>query len=271
MLSDAFDILELFVVVLGYEGDAGTLILLSILVFSRFATLSFAVSALGFGKRAIAGRFAFALALTALGLPTLPNETVIPGGGFFIILLLKEVSIGFCFGFVLSLVFEAARSAGDLIRHQTGIGSETGRETEFSIISDFKVLTTSLLFFVSGAYVPVVNALVGSLNSIPVNTLSELPAESAWSPLVVNLVAVYFLVTITIAMPVVLVLLIADILSGVIQRIVPEITVYGLAAPIKVLLLMTTLAIVLGILVDRLGSTFGDMTNAIERLAGIFV
>lgn len=229
-----------------------------------------------FGGASVPGRVkvATAMSLVVILYPSL--EATVPANhslGFgplgFIALLAKEVLVGFTLGFIASLVFEAVQVAGRIVDFQRG--STMGElyapqlQSNVSEIGQFKLQLAIVLFILIGAHRLFIGALLESYNSIPALGFPNFGA--GWSPaaeLIVKLTASVLSIGLQLAAPALIALLLTDLFFGIINRVAPQVNVFFLSMPVKMLVGIIAILIVLPMLVMRMEFFFGEAYKAFE-------
>jgi len=183
---------------------------------------------------------------------------------------LKETVIGVLIGFFASIPFWVAENIGNLIDNQRGA---TMGEV-YSPLSGTQVSTTgifftqivSTLFFVSGAVLLFLGAIYHSFVIWPV--FADLPSFANDAPL--QLLAALdgmLKTTVVISAPVVILMFLATIGLGFVNRTAPQLNVFFLSMPIKSALGIAMLVIYLPFILDMLMYTKeGDVLRPVLEL-----
>ena len=160
-----------------------------------------------------------------------------------------ELVIGLCLGFVLSMGFEAVELAGRVVSIQLGLSlgsvlSPTQEEASTAIDPFFSVLA-GLLFLAMGLHLALVQALANSFVAYPVG--GGWPSSIAITG--AQTIALAIELGVRVALPVALVLLLVELSVGLLARAIPQINVFILGLPIKMLVGMAVLALAMPALV----------------------
>lgn len=229
-----------------------------------------------FGGAAVPARVkvATAMSLVVILYPALEatvpaNQTLGFGPVGFIALLAKEVLVGFTLGFIASLVFEAVQVAGRIVDFQRG--STMGElyapqiQSQVSELGQFKLQLAIVLFVVIGAHRYFIAALLRSYEFIPALNFPKFGA--GWSPaaeLIVMLTASVLSIGLQLAAPALIALLLTDLFFGIINRVAPQVNVFFLSMPVKMLVGIIVILIVLPMLAMRMQFFFGEAYKAFE-------
>ena len=167
----------------------------------------------------------------------------------------KEVLIGLAIGFFASLPFWIAENVGNVIDNQRGA---TMGEV-YSPLSGTQVSTTgifftqivSTIFFVSGAVFLLLGAIYSSYAVWPVFGGFVSPAHGA-DGFILGTVDGMMRTTVVIAAPIIILMFLATLGLGFVNRTAPQLNVFFLSMPIKSALGIGMLVIYLPFIIDKL-------------------
>jgi len=236
-----------------------------------------------FGGAAVPARVkvATAMALVVILYPSLAagvpeNQALGFGPMGFIALLTKEVLVGFTLGFIASLVFEAVQVAGRIIDFQRGSTMAElyapQIQSRVSEIGQFKLQLAIVLFISIGAHRVFIKSLLQSYDFIPALTFPHF--SPGWSPsleLIVKMTAAVFTIGLQLAAPALIALLLTDLFFGIINRVAPQVNVFFLSMPVKMLVGVIVVLIALPVIASRMTFYFGETYKVFEyaiRLIG---
>jgi flagellar biosynthetic protein FliR len=251
------------------------------LAFARL--LSFMVVAPFFGGTAVSARVkvAAAAAFVIIVYPSL--ATSLPPGGRalpfsalgFVALLAKEALVGFTLGFVTSLVFEGIQVAGRIIDFQRGamLGEVFAPQlqTQVSALGQFNLQFAIVLFFAIGAHRVFIGALLHSFELIPAIRFPHLTA--GWTPVAASITALsagVLAIGVQLAAPAMIALLLTDIFFGLINRAAPQINVFFLGLPVKMLVGVLVILVSLQLLKDQYIHYFDETFKMFQYLLRTF-
>ncbi len=164
----------------------------------------------------------------------------LPAGGLEVLPMLaivfKEVFIGAIIGFVAASAFWVAASVGFLIDLQRGAFVATLFTAVFrgqvSPLGSLLLQTLTVLFFISGGFLILLNAVYSSYDFWPI--LDFFPNIN--SKLLIYIIEQFQLIaylSIFLAMPILILMFLIDLIMGFINRFVPQLQVFFLSLPIK--------------------------------------
>ena len=161
----------------------------------------------------------------------LPNN-ILP----YAMLIMKEALVGLVIGFVASLVFTAISIAGAMIDMQVGfamarsIDPLTGVGT--TVLGNFQVFLFTLIFLALQGHQFLIIALARSFVKIPV-AAAVLPYGKL-ANIVTYLISNIFDVSVRLAAPVVIFVLLISVASGILSRTLPQMNLFVVALPAKI-------------------------------------
>jgi len=209
----------------------------------------------GVARRAATLAFAF-LALPVIRAAMPPGE---PDLWLFSLAAFREALLGFLIGFFGAIPFWVAENVGNFIDNQRGA---TMGEV-YSPLSGTQVSTTgifftqivSTVFFVGGAVFLFLGALYKSYAVWPVFAPGSLPSVAFVSDAPVQILGALdgmLRDTVVIAAPVIIVMFLATIGLGLVNRTAPQLNVFFLSMPIKSALGIALLVVYLPFVMDML-------------------
>jgi flagellar biosynthetic protein FliR len=161
-----------------------------------------------------------------------------------------ELIIGMAIGYILSMSFQAVELAGRVVSIQLGLSlaavfSPTEDEASTAIDPFFSVLA-GLVFLAMGLHLAVVQVLANSFVVYPVG--GGWPADLAATGM--QTIALATELGVRVALPVALVLLLTELAVALLARAIPQINVFILGLPLKMLVGFAVLAMAMPSLVS---------------------
>ena len=248
---------------------------LAALMFPLARILGLFASAPIFSNRGVPARvrLAIGLGIAIALLPVMPPmPDVPPSSGVGLAIFGQQIFIGVAIGFMIRIVFAAVDMAGALIGMQMGLSfaiffdPDAGGQT--AVLSDFLNLIATLLFVAVNGHLLMIEALVRSFEWLPVGT--EIVRAEGWG-YIARAGLTVFAAGLLLSLPVIGVLLVANIALGVLTRAAPQLNLFAVGFPVTltagfigVLLIMTNFAPVLQTLFER---GFDEIGRMLETLA----
>jgi flagellar biosynthetic protein FliR len=200
-----------------------------------------------------------ALAMVLIPWQPLPPDAETIGIFAYSIAIGKEILIGTLVGFSADLTFGAIQMAGAAM----GIGSgfESGRifnpalSDSGSAFDQIFLMTASMVFLVIDGHHLVLIAIQKTFEVLPLN--GSLPFGGA--DVIVKMTSTFVIAGVQMALPVMAALLLTDLTLGLLARVAPQVQVYFLGLPIKVLVAMIVLGMTFSAVLPSLSSLFRSM------------
>lgn len=184
----------------------------------------------------------FGIAVTLLFLPYLAahSHTTFGFDITFILLMLKEVLIGFFMGFFIAIPFQFVESAGGLIDHQRGASSlqvtnmQTGSQTSplGTLYNDMMIV----IFFSIGGPLIFFDAIFSTYKIVPIDTFLPSDFFSHSTPLwytTIHVLTDVLRVTVQLSAPSILAMLLSDLFLGIANRMAPQVQISFLLWSLK--------------------------------------
>ncbi len=235
-----------------------------LLIFIRVAAIVF--SAPLFDSRAIPVLFKIGLALSAAVLlyPLLRVDTPMPANGFSLLGfgIVGEVLVGLIIGFTVRLIFAAVEMAGQLAGFQMGLAIanvfDPVTSTQMPIVSQLENIVAMLIFLAANAHHLVLRALAESFRLVP---LLGFRFNRSLMALLSDLTGGMFVTAVKIAAPVMVALLLTSLTLGLVARVVPQMNIFIVAMPVKIIIGLVFMALALPFLAGFLGHVFVNLGN----------
>ena len=250
---------------------------LAALMFPLGRLLGLFASAPVFSNRGVSVRvrLAIGMGVAIAVLPVLPPmPQVPPGGGLGLAIFAQQMFIGIAIGFMMRIVFAAVDMAGALIGMQMGLSfaiffdPDAGGQT--AVLSDFLNLLATLLFLAANGHLLMIDILVRSFEWLPVTTA---PVNAVGWGFIARTGLTVFAAGLLLSLPIVAILLVANIALGVLTRAAPQLNLFAVGFPITltagfigVLLIMNNFAPVLQSLFERGFDSIGVLLDALAPL-----
>lgn len=186
---------------------------------------------------------------------------------YFLAALVLEMLIGYTIGFVAYLVLATIQLAGQVMDMQMGfaivnvVDPQSG--TQIPLMGNFTQILALLIFLIINGHHYLIQALVQSFNIIPVLGLS---LDNNFLDLLVEMSVKMFVIAVKIAAPVLVSVLISDIAMGFVARTVPQMNVFIVGMPLKILLGLVTLFIMLPVYIWVFSSLFAEFFGYVDQV-----
>jgi flagellar biosynthesis protein FliR len=209
-------------------------------------------------KAAFAAAIAFLLSQSVSGLPSLTFS-----------LLLSELTLGLTLGWLSTLIVDWTATAAQLISLQAGFSYATAldptSQTDSGLLPSLAKGSTMLLLLASDFDHQLLLTLLGTYKTIPAGLLADWSATGELFRLLSNL----FHLSIRLALPLVVILVLADIALALLGRLHQQMQLQSVAFPLKLVLWPLAILICLPVypkLVDvAQGQYFQTLRSLVQR------
>ena len=218
----------------------------------------------GLHRAGVAGAFSLLL------LPLLTAQLgSAPGGAHLALLAAKEGLIGLLLGVIFALPFWVAQTAGELIDQQRGsqgaVTPDPAGEEQTGVTATLLVLTLTTIFVSSGGMHWLIDALSSSYLLWPAGQLIPRLATGAATH-VMGLLDNIFGAGLLLASPLVVVMVLAELTLGFINRFIPQLNVFDLALSVKGLLQVIGLPLYAAFLIGYLRNGLAPLLHVQDQL-----
>jgi flagellar biosynthetic protein FliR len=240
-----------------------------VLIFCRVAALF--TTAPVFGNRSIPKQVKVGLAavITLAMLPLVgPKVGAAPADLVSMIAqIAAETAVGLCLGFMVQLLLSAFQIAGYYIDTQMGFGIinilNPFTEQQTSAMGQFMYQLSMTLFLIGGGHLFLIGTVAGSYLTVPPGGAQFTGDMSA---AFTAFVGQLFVVAVKIAAPAAAVLMVIDVAFAIIARTVPQMNVFIVGMPVKIIVGLLTMAIVLPVLAFVVGHIPSMMSDSAQTV-----
>jgi len=186
-----------------------------------------------------------------------------------ILAVLHEVAVGLMLGFVLQIAFAIPLVAAEQIAGAMGLAIATSIDpasgAQSGALGTFFGLVMSLLFYATGAHLMWFQLVIDSYRLLPAGQF----AFGAWRAESVVLFMGYGLATAAaVALPVVLVLLLVQVVTGLIARSAPSLNLFALGLPAGVLAGIAAMIIAMPVMTAQMRGAIEAALDQTAQLVG---
>lgn len=210
-----------------------------LLVFLRVAAIIFSAPILDASTIPVVFKAGLALAVSVLLLPEVATMVTVSELSLFafVIGVGSEVAIGVTIGLSVKLLFTGIQLAGQMVGHQMGFAVanviDPASSMQIPIISQIYNLTAMMLFLVINAHHMFFRAVVESYALLPPLSMHLSPQLVA---MIMKLVTQMFVVAIKVGAPLITAMLVVTVGLGLVARTVPQMHIFVVAMPLKILI-----------------------------------
>ncbi len=152
-------------------------------------------------------------------------------------LLIKELFIGALLGFLVAVVFSTIQTASQIYSMNMGLMMASAydplSQNQTPVLGQLKNLFVLALFFIYGIHRLMILRIIDTFYYSPIGQITyNVPQITEFF---IKQFAYYFFVAIQISLPVIGVLLLIDMTLGILSRIAPQMNVFFIGMPLKLL------------------------------------
>lgn len=199
--------------------------------------------------------------------PSLPDQAVISiMGPDALGAVVQQVGIGLAIGFTVRLVFAAFELAGQVVGFQMGLGFaaffDPSSSAQSSAMGRFYANLAALLFVVLNGHLLLIMAVVHSFTTFP---LDQNFLQAAATMQLHTLGAKLFSSAFWISLPVVAMLMFANLALGIVSRVAPQMNIYAIGFPVTLLVGLLGVAVTLPMLDQPFAGLMEQMLELFGR------
>ncbi|AEE96070.1 flagellar biosynthetic protein FliR [Mahella australiensis 50-1 BON] len=238
-----------------------------LLVFMRMTGL-FVLSPV-FGRRNVPAYLkigmSFMMAMVLLNTIPLQSIDIVNNIWLYVWILFKEMLIGLAMGYITTLAFSAILIAGQIMDFQIGFGMVNAfdpvNEVAVPIVGNLINMMALLLFFGMNGHHVLISLLFDSYTVLPIGDFSIKP-DILWY--ILEIFVQTFVWAIKLAIPLMAVLLLTEVMLGVLSRALPQMNVFVMGMPIRLMIGLIMLLLVLPVYINLMEPLFADMFDDIS-------
>ncbi len=240
--------------------------------FLRVLGLILAEPVLGNRAVPVQVKIGFAIFVTLVLAPLLPPmPDADPASAAGVLIAIQQLLIGAAMGFTIRIALTAAEMAGQLAGLQMGLGFavffDPQSSAQTAVVGQFVGLFAILIFLSTNGHALVLTALVDSFAALPV---AAAPLQPLGFRVLAEWGAVIFTAGLTIALPVIAALLIANIAVGIMTRAAPQLNLFAVGFPITLMTGFVALYLAVPYMAPALAELFEQAVLAMGRIVEAF-
>lgn len=213
-------------------------------------------------------RILLAVALALIVAPLLPPLPPIEMFSYTgVSVAIQQVLIGLVTGFVLQLAFAVLVFSGQIVAYSMGLGFaamvDPATGTQAPVVSQFYVITSTLLFLLLDGHLIAIEMLVNSFKTLPIS-VDALENADYWQ--LVAWGAHLFADGVLLALPVMACLLLVNISFGVATRAAPQLNIFSVGFPVTLLLGLLLIWLTLPAMLHEFTTQLDDVYALLRQL-----
>ena len=240
-----------------------------LLIFLRVAGIVFSAPILDSRSIPVIFKAGLAIAVSVLLFPVVGSGVSVEGLGLmaFVLGIVSEIAIGLTIGLSVKLLFAGIQLAGQIAGYQMGFAVanvvDPATSVQIPVLSQFYNLTAMLIFLAINAHHMFFAALVDSYTILPPLSMQIHPELVK---MIMQLATNMFAVAIQVGAPLIAVMLMVSVGLGLVSRTVPQIHIFIVAMPLKIIIGLIFMAIVAPYLTAYLINLFSSYRTTLFDL-----
>ncbi len=218
------------------------------LIFSRLSGIFLLTPV--FGNKIIPTqlKIGFAFFLTFITFPLVTeNYTLLIDNNFiFFYYLISEFIIGIIFGFISQLILSSIYLAGQIVDYNIGFSivnvMSPEDESEIPITANLYYTIAIFIFLVTNSHHQLIKAILHSFNLMPLGFSS---GKLISIDIIIDILSTSFILGFKMALPIIITIFITNVLLGILSRAMPQMNVFVVGMPLKIIIGLITIYIVL--------------------------
>ncbi len=184
-----------------------------------------------------------------------------------IIYMFFEVTNGLILGLISNIAFEVLLMAGSLIDVHIGLSMlntiDPNSKTSTTITGNLLHYVALVIFFIINGHHMLIKSLIESFTLLPIGK-GLFYGDTMMT--IIEIIANYFVIGLKIAIPIVLIIILADVCMGLISRAVPQINVMILGMPVKMLIGIIAISVSLPIIIKIFVSNISYLPDIFRKI-----
>ncbi|MCL9636382.1 flagellar type III secretion system protein FliR [Bacillus zanthoxyli] len=188
----------------------------------------------------------------------------------FLLLVLKECAVGVFIGLTAYLFIMAIQIAGGLIDFQIGfaianvIDPQTGAQSP--ILGQYLYVFALLFLLSTNGHHLLIDGIYNSYLIIPLDKVVFPVGSQAFATHVMTVFTTMFLIAVQMSLPLVGSLFLVDIALGVVARTVPQLNIFVVGFPVKIIVAFILLIVVMGSMFYMMQIIFEQLIEAMRTM-----
>ena len=181
-----------------------------------------------------------------------------------VVFAILETVNGLVLGYIVNLCFYSLKMAGNLIDYQIGLSMSStydpNTNANATIMENFMYFIGLVVFFGLNAHHVLINSILNSFEIIPIG-YSIIDNNLGY---IMKVFMEYFIIGIKIASPIVLILIVTDLITGIISRSISGLNVMIIGMPLKMLVGLIFIIAALPFIINEIQEIFRGLGNVLD-------
>ena len=177
---------------------------------------------------------------------------------------LVETLNGLILGFITNICFNSLKIAGSLIDQQLGLSManiyDPTTHTQTTLVENFLYWIGIMFFFSMDGHHQLIKGIENSFNLVKVGHV----ILNGNFDYIINVFVQCFIIGVKISIPMLLSLIIAELITGLISKSVPQINIMVVGIPLKLLIGITFLIVALPFIINKMYTLFNQIPSILN-------
>lgn len=239
-----------------------------LLVLARMSGCVFLNQIFGRGNLPVMLKTAISLFLTVTVYGLLPpdSDMVISSIIEYILLIIKEIFIGFIIGHIINMFFSTVAISGEILGIQTGMSMsqiyDPSSNISMGITGSFLNVILILVFFSANGHLTLIQIFITSCKLIEIGNFA-IPNNLIYN--MVELFQQILVLSLKLSMPIMAVEIILEAGIGILMKAIPQIQVFAVNVQLKIIVGLLLIILLVPTFSTFIDSTVKLMFNTIEN------
>lgn len=189
----------------------------------------------------------------------------------FVVLIIKELMVGFAIGFISYAFFTTFYVMGQIIDMKIGFGMinvvDPQHRVQVPLMGNFYYILAFLLLLSFDGHYMIINALVDSYEFIPIGKF-VIKEKSAF--IMIDVLAKSFETGFKLSAPIIIIIFLTDLLLGILSRTMPQMNVFVVGMPLEILIGLIIIGVSIPIFYSIATGVFNQTVDIIYKFLRTF-
>lgn len=190
----------------------------------------------------------------------------------FVVLLVKELMVGLIIGFISYAFFSTFYVMGQIIDMKIGFGMvnviDPQHRIQVPLMGNFYYIIAFLILLAINGHHTIINALIDSYDYVGIGKF-VFKQDTAF--FLIDILSKSFITGFKLSAPIIAIIFLTDLLLGILARTIPQMNVFVVGMPLKILIGLLLIGVSLPIFYTIATGVFNDTVNEIYNFLKSFV
>lgn len=212
------------------------------------------------------------LAITVYGILPPEGDMVVASLIEYILLISKEIFIGYIIGYIISLFFSTVVISGEILGMQTGMSMsqiyDPNSNVSLGLIGSFLNVILMLIFFAANGHVTLIKIFITTCKLIEIGKFS-IPDDLFYN--MVEMFQQILILSLKLSMPLMAVEIILEAGVGILMKAIPQIQVFSVNVQLKIIVGLLMILILVPTFSTFIDNTVTLMFETMEKSLSLLI